>query len=310
MSTASTFRGDTRRTLACALLLSLSCLTGAPAAAAPPADSSAGAEASKDLRTVQGLWEREEPADSKASYRRATKDVRGNEETVTYYDARGDIVRRHKVDFDVSRMGEVKIFTYTRMEVTEGPQKGSKMPGPVSYIYWANDKYFREAWGFLPGQETPPALLYVWRKAGADRPGAGLAPAAEKPAAKPADAKGLEGTWRPVSSEQGGRPEPEAELNRHRMSFKGDKFTIERDGAMLMSGTYTIDASKSPVPIDMTIEEHADRPEQEGKVARGIIEQSGDTLKWCAAPPDAEERPTAFQTRDGTEQMLVVLKRE
>jgi uncharacterized protein (TIGR03067 family) len=304
MSTASTFRGDTRRTLACALLLSLSCLTGAPAAAAPPPDSSSGAEASKDLRTVQGLWEREEPADSKASYRRATKDVRGNKETVTYYNAKGEIVRRHKVDFDVSRTGDVKIFTYTQMEVTDGPQKGAKMPGPVSYIYWANDKYFREAWGFLPGQDTPPALLYVWRKVGGDRPEAGLAAATEK-----ADTRGLAGAWRPVSSEQAGRPEPEEQFRNHRLSFTNDTFTVHRNDEVLMRGTYTVDASTSPATIDMTIDEHAKRPEHKGKVVRGILEQSGDTLKWCAGQPDAE-RPAAFETREGTEQMLVVFKRE
>ena len=59
-------------------------------------------------------------------------------------------------------MGQVKIFTYTQMEVTDGPQKGSKFPGPVSYVYWANDRYFREAWGFTG---TPLRIILKRRAA-------------------------------------------------------------------------------------------------------------------------------------------------
>lgn len=279
-----------------------------PLTVALSADLSHGAESAppEDLKLVQGMWEREEPADSPASYRRATKDIKGNKETVSYYDGKGQLVRRHKVDFTPSRMGDVKIFTYTQMEVTDGPQKGSKMPGPVSYVYWANDKFFREAWGFLPGQETPPSLLYVWKRVG-DKGEAGLAAAKEKPAG---GAMKLDGTWRAVSSERSGEEEPQEQTQRYRLVFAGDTVRIERDGDLFIRGRYTLDTSKQPATIDLTIEEHARNAGEVGKVARGIIEQSGDELKWCIARPDEGQRPTSFSPKEGSEQMLIVLKRE
>jgi uncharacterized protein (TIGR03067 family) len=269
---------------------------------APAADTSAEA----DLKTVQGLWEREEPADSKASYRRATKDIRGNKETLTYYDAGGNIVRRHNVEFAVSRMGDVKVFTYRQMEITDGPEKGTKNPGPVSYVYWANDKYFREVWGFLPGQEAPPVVLYVWKRSGDDRREAGLAAAKESP--RPGAT--LVGRWHAVSSERGGEKDADDQPKRHLVTFTTDTFRIERDGELMMRGKYTVDASKTPATIDMTIEETANRPEHVGKVLRGIVEQSGDDLKWAFSRPGGDDRPTTFATKQGEETMSVVLRRE
>ena len=259
----------------------------------------------EDLRTVQGRWEREEPSDSKASYRRATKDIRGNKETVTYYDASGNVVRRHKVDFTVSRMGDVKVFTYTQMEVLDGPQKGTTMPGPVSYVYWANDKFFREVWGFLPGQENPPVVLYVWKRTAESRE---AALAAARLTAEGAGA--LKGTWRAVSADHAGRKQPDEEARRHRLILSGDTFRIERDGQMLIRGKYTVDAAKKPTTIDMTVEENVDNPDENGKVVQGIVEVSGDELKWCTAEPGGTPRPAEFKPADGTEQMFVVFKRE
>ena len=261
----------------------------------------------EDLKLIQGTWEREEPSDSKASYRRATKQINGNRETVTYYDDAGKIVRRHNVEFSLSRGGEVKIFTYRQMEITEGPQKGTKNPGPVSYIYWANDKFFREVWGFLPGQEAPPVVLYVWKRAAEERREAGLAAAKE---ASEKMAPRLEGAWRAVKSERGGQQEPEDQSSRHRIVFTADTFRIERDGELMMGGKYSVDASKQPAMIDMTIEQMANRPEHAGKVMRGIIEQSGDELKWAFGRPDGTDRPSVFATREGEEGMLVVFRRE
>ena len=283
-----------------------------PLAVALLAEPSPAAESAppEDLKTVQGMWEREEPSDSPASYRRATKDIRGNKETVSYYDAKGDLVRRHRVDFTLSRMGDVKVFTYTQMEVTDGPQKGTKMPGPVSYVYWANDRYFREAWGFLPGQEAPPATLYVWKRAAEDRRGRGEAGLAAAPQKAAGGAKELQGSWLAVSSERAGGKEPQEQTQRYRLVFAGDTVRVERDGRPFIRGRYVVDASKQPATIDMTIEEHAENQSEVGEVVRGIIEQSGDELKWCLARPDEPQRPAAFEPAEGTEQMLIVLKRE
>jgi uncharacterized protein (TIGR03067 family) len=298
MSTDPTIRRAWQWFLVSAALTAALSPATAPAAEPSPAD---------DLKTVQGLWERDEPSDTQASYRRATKHIQGNKETVSYYDANGGLVRRHKVDFALSRMGDVKVFTYTQMEVTDGPQKGAKMPGPVSYVYWANDKYFREAWGFLPGQESPPAVLYVWKRARQDREEAGLAAARQQAAG---GMKELQGRWRCVSTERPDGREPQEQAQRYRLVFAADTVRIERDGQLFLRGRYTADASKQPATIDLTVEEHAENANEVGKVIRGIMEQSGDELKWCIAKPDESDRPAALTPKEGTEQMLIVLKRE
>ena len=38
--------------------------------------------------------------------------------------------------------------------MTAGDGKGSRFPGPSSYIYVATDRQFKEVTGFLPGQEA------------------------------------------------------------------------------------------------------------------------------------------------------------
>ena len=261
------------------------------------------------LAEVQGRWEREEPQGSDASYKRATKEINGTKETVTYFDADGKVVRQHKVDFKLSRVGDVNIFTYTNWEATEGPQKGTKLPGPVSYIYRVSEKQYREAWGFLPGQENRRSVLLIWKKAEGERGGAALAGATEKAAAG-VTAAALKGTWKPTDSERGGEPQNREEMQRHALKFDGDKFTIFRDGDAFMSGTYKVDAAKQPAEIDMTIENNADNPEDNGKVVRGILELSGDELKWCTGGPRTEQRPTEFKTAEGTRTMLITFKRE
>jgi uncharacterized protein (TIGR03067 family) len=279
------------------------------AASTRAADAKEETTSESQLAEVQGRWEREEPQGSDASYKRATKEINGTKETVTYFDADGKVVRQHKVDFKLSRAGDVNIFTYTNWEATEGPQKGTKMPGPVSYIYRVSEKQYREAWGLLPGQENRRSLLLIWKKAEGERGGAALASATDKAAAG-VTAAALNGTWKPTASERGGEPQNRDEMERHALKFDGDKFTIFRDGDAFLTGTYKVGASEQPAEIDMTIENNADNSDDNGKVVRGILELSGDELKWCTGGPRTEQRPTEFKTAEGSRVMLITFKRE
>jgi uncharacterized protein (TIGR03067 family) len=293
------------RSLALLAVLFLSPRT-APVRAADEKDQ---ATSESQLAEVQGRWEREEPQGSDASYKRATKEINGTKETVTYFDADGKVGRHHRVDFKLSRAGDVNIFTYTNWEATEGPQKGTKMPGPVSYIYRVSEKQYREAWGFLPGQENRRSVLLIWKKAEGERGGAALAGATEK-ADGGVTAAALNGTWKPTASERGGEPQNRDEMERHALKFDGDKFTIFRDGDSFISGTYKVDTSKQPAEIDMTIENNADNADDNGKIVRGILELSGDELKWCTGGPRTEQRPTEFKTAEGSRVMMITFKRE
>src|SRR5688572_31858037 len=92
------------------------CVFATSTVPAKAADEKAPQGSQAQEAEVQGRWEREEPEGSDASYKRATKEVKGNQETVTYFDADGKVVRQHKVDFKLSKAGDVTIFTYTNWE--------------------------------------------------------------------------------------------------------------------------------------------------------------------------------------------------
>ena len=119
----------------------------------------------------------------------------------------------------------------------------------------------------------------------------------------------LEGKWRVVSSEHGGRPDG-GDATQHVLVLKAGAFTVEREGQAFIRGKYTVDATKKPVEIDMKVEEHQSNADEVGKTAHGIIERNGDDLKWCTARPGDGARPTDFKTAEGSENMLVVFKRE
>jgi uncharacterized protein (TIGR03067 family) len=117
----------------------------------------------------------------------------------------------------------------------------------------------------------------------------------------------LQGAWRPISGEQGGKAQPDAK--EHLLTFKGDTFTITRGDELFVKGTVALDPSQSPKAIDMKITE-ARREEDKGKEVHGIYELDKGTLRWCTAEPGNKDRPKEFATKEGTRLMLITLKKE
>jgi hypothetical protein len=145
--------------------LALAALALAALALAAPARGAAPDNSAKDdLAQVQGVWERQAPTGVDLGYQRATKDIRGSRETVTFYAADGKVLRRHEVDFKVSRTGDVRVFTYSNMEVTEGDGKGTKTPQAFSYLYRVKGNQFWEAEGLLASDQDDQPSLQVWTK--------------------------------------------------------------------------------------------------------------------------------------------------
>src|SRR6266478_6606441 len=74
----------------------------------PPPRLRAEPSEQADLTQVQGFWERKTGEDVPGMLR-ATKDIRGNHETVTYYGEGDKVLRAHEVDLRVDRRDGVRI---------------------------------------------------------------------------------------------------------------------------------------------------------------------------------------------------------
>jgi uncharacterized protein (TIGR03067 family) len=120
------------------------------------------------------------------------------------------------------------------------------------------------------------------------------------PAPEKKDADLIQGKWSVASFERKGETKPDEKTKNAKVVFDGNTITI-KEGDREEKATYKIDPDKKPKTIDIT-------PEKGEKVA-GIYELKGDELKICFGKPGTE-RPTEFNSKGGTEQTVIVLKRE
>jgi len=114
----------------------------------------------------------------------------------------------------------------------------------------------------------------------------------------------LQGSWKLVSAEVGGKAAEGQELDQMRAQpfvFKGDKLLAK------FECDYKIDPTTKPPQIDIV---PLDGPEREkGKTFRGIYRIEGDQLTLCMGFPDGE-RPGTFTLQAGDPAMVMVLKRD
>ena len=111
------------------------------------------------------------------------------------------------------------------------------------------------------------------------------------------------GSWKAESGMAGGMKLP--------LPDSGVTFTFAADGKVTViegtegkadTGTYKLDAKKSPMTLDLIPPE-----EKKGKIAQGIVKVEGDTLTICFAKEG--DRPTAFEAKEGQASILIVMKR-
>jgi uncharacterized protein (TIGR03067 family) len=116
--------------------------------------------------------------------------------------------------------------------------------------------------------------------------------------------KKFQGVWTFDSVEMGGMKDPPENLKDMTLSFEGAKHTVTKAGQAIQSGTQTIDPSKSPKTIDVTITEGPSK----GLVMLGIYDITGDTLKVCF-DMGGKKRPTEFKSAPGSATFFNVHKR-
>jgi uncharacterized protein (TIGR03067 family) len=110
----------------------------------------------------------------------------------------------------------------------------------------------------------------------------------------------IEGTWVVVSCLKNGKAQDD---------IKGDKVTFKDSTVTVQSkkkeekAAYKVDTSKKPSTIDIT-------PEGGKGTVLAIYKIEGDVLKLCFVEKEGAGRPTEFAAKEGTDAMLIELKRE
>jgi uncharacterized protein (TIGR03067 family) len=124
-----------------------------------------------------------------------------------------------------------------------------------------------------------------------------LALAANILGADKTDQDKIQGKWKVESLVKGGKPQDEAKDMV--LTFEGDKVKMMR-GDQQHEMTFKLDPSKKPKWITVDIM---------GKPGEGIYSLEGDTLKVCHGEGDNAPRPTEFASKEGTNVVVITLKR-
>jgi uncharacterized protein (TIGR03067 family) len=118
------------------------------------------------------------------------------------------------------------------------------------------------------------------------------------------DVEKLQGEWMMNSHEYNGEKLADDLVKNYKRTVKNDHFAVDMADKTVVEGTFTLDASKKPRTIDITLESG----DQKGKKMLGIYEIDGDTYKVCLAAPEVE-RPTDFVSKPDSSHALTTWKR-
>ena len=115
----------------------------------------------------------------------------------------------------------------------------------------------------------------------------------------------LQGTWEVVEAVNNGKVVPEEDRKGVQFVFVGDKLTMTDGKGNKEEFRFKLDPRKKPNTIDMTFL----KGENKGSVGVGIYHLEGDNLKLCAPNNLTKERPSGFVSKEGSNLVLVTLKR-
>jgi len=118
------------------------------------------------------------------------------------------------------------------------------------------------------------------------------------------DLDAIQGTWKIVALEAGGKQAPAEIVAALKLTFKGDTLTFTPGEPGFSNYTYKLDPSTKPASFDMT---HADG-DHKGETQKGIYSLEGNHLKICLGKADS--RPKEFSTTADSVQALYTLERE
>lgn len=120
----------------------------------------------------------------------------------------------------------------------------------------------------------------------------------------PADAKSVQGNWKPAKAELAGQPMTDDFLKGISLKLANSKYEVFVGDTPDM-GTYTLDSAIKPKSMTITGTEGPNR----GKIFPAIYELNGDTLRICY-DLSGVKRPTEFKSLAGTKLYLVTYIRK
>jgi uncharacterized protein (TIGR03067 family) len=124
------------------------------------------------------------------------------------------------------------------------------------------------------------------------------------PGAHGDDAKDLNGTWVIVRAEANGEDLSDAFVGKSVLKVEGGKHTL-RLGDEKTDGTHHLYPTQEPKAYDLEV---VGGP-LEGTKTLGIYRFDGDKLIMCSSPA-GKPRPKEFSAAKGTDQLLIVWKRQ
>ena len=120
------------------------------------------------------------------------------------------------------------------------------------------------------------------------------------------EAQRLKGIWAARSVTIDGVKAPDdPTMSTTMLAFDGSSYVQREGGRITEEGDYHVSGDKSPKAIDLVIE----KGPNSGQRQLGLYRLSGDLLTVCLARAGDRSRPKDFQSKPGTGQSVVELKR-
>jgi RNA polymerase sigma factor (sigma-70 family) len=251
----------------------------------------------RELKWLEGTWEvissvvggnAEMPPDG----RKVWQTFRGDTFTIR----RGDTITAQGTA-KVDARGKIKALDQV---ITEGTSKGRVLLSIYERLPGGD---LRLCTAFLGGEPRPTEftsdqgsrrVLQTLRRVKADD-------AQDETAQK--ERKQLEGTWEMISVSSNGKKD-DASQRKTQLTFKDKTFTLVQGGKVSARGTFEIDFTKKPRPLDLTFTEGG----LAGKTVPAIYEVKGDELWECFTIP-YDARPTGFNAEKDSNHLLFIYRR-
>jgi uncharacterized protein (TIGR03067 family) len=123
------------------------------------------------------------------------------------------------------------------------------------------------------------------------------------------DIETIQGAWRGDALQIKGNYLPTSEARSLLLLFAKDTFRVEQGGRVTVRGTFTLDATRKPKAIDLTITETV-QTENQGAMVLGVYELSKGTLTLCTTKANGQDRPKKLASQAGSTHTLFTFKRE